>query len=350
MMTRSATTHGVVLREGRGPRRGCLVASGIGVLVLALVLGGGAWLVNSYGPRFGIYLVPPSPERYAEIALETMDEGYYAVGPDWAAARDDVRRTAQSATDIDELYEPLARAARVAGGKHSVFLAPQEAEQAAGDAEEGFTAPTVRTDHGITTVSIPPVGSVSEDRQTEYAETAARGIADAEPTTCGWIVDLRGNTGGDMNPMLSGVAPLLPDGPALSFATRAGEKTVVTVQADGAGIGGDTAVKIPVEEKIQDRPIAVLQDGDTGSSGEVVLTAFRGLDDVHSFGAPSAGYTSANTIHTLYDGAQLVLTGSVYVDRDGHTLAEKPVEPDTETSPADAEKAAVDWLARNGCD
>ncbi|WP_424446787.1 S41 family peptidase [Microbacterium sp. CH-015] len=344
-MTRSPTQQHPQQQKPRR-RRGCLTTLGIGALVLAVLVGAGGWLVNTHGPRFGVYLFPPAPEQYAEVALGFMDAG----GSEWDAARADVERLAADATSIEELHEPLAQAARVAGGKHSVFLTPDEAEQTAQTAEANFTTPTVTTDSGITTVTIPPLGSVSTDQQTEYADTAAQGIVDAAPNTCGWIVDLRGNTGGDMYPMLSGVAPLLPNGPALSFVTNGGQETVVTVQDDGAGLDGDTTASIPVTGKVREQPVAILQDGRTGSSGEAVLTAFRGLDNVHSFGMPSAGYTSANAIHQLYDGAQLVLTGSVYADRDGIILDEQPIEPSSSVDADQIERAAQDWLTQNGCE
>ena len=121
---------------------------------------------------------------------------------------------------------------------------------------------------------------------------------------------------------------------------------------------GDTtncAVSRPGEQtstsaaKVNDLPIAVLQDDLAASSGEAVLTAFRGLDNVQSFGIPSAGYSSANAIHSLYDGALIVLTGSVYVDRDGVNLDERAIEPAIEVAGSLAGQAAVEWLNRQGC-
>lgn len=102
-------------------------------------------------------------------------------------------------------------------------------------------------------------------------------------------------------------------------------------------------------EKVTEAPIAVLQDDMTASSGEAVVTAFRGLDGVESFGVPSAGYTSGNAVHRLYDGAILAMTTSVYVDRDGVSLDEKPIRPDHETSAEAAEETALEWLADQGC-
>ncbi|MBS3695697.1 S41 family peptidase [Rhodococcus qingshengii] len=152
-------------------------------------------------------------------------------------------------------------------------------------------------------MTVPAVGPVSSEMQQRYAHAAADGIAGAAATTCARIVDLRGNTGGTMYPMLTGLATLLPNGTAMTFRTR----EAVDIADDGAGID-DVVVPIEGMPKVAGQPIAVLQDGDTASSGEAVLTAFRGLDNVRSFGSDSAGYSSANSVHPLYDGVRLVLT------------------------------------------
>jgi hypothetical protein len=314
----------------------------------ALLAGGAAWAVHAYGPRFGVYLVPPSPQAYAEQALDLAGRGLRAEGGAWDAAAERVRAEAADARTYADLYPALADAVAVAGGKHSAFLSPDEATTADAAGTGAAAEPSVVSAGGVTTVTVPETDAGPQDAQTAYATTLAAGIGDAAPATCGWIVDLRGNTGGTMYPMLSGVAPLLPDGPALTFRDRSGRTAVsVTVQADGAGLGGRTGTRVPEVPKVAGQPVAVLQDGRTGSSGEAVLAAFRGLPDVRTFGAPSAGYTSANTPYRLYDGAVLVVTESVYVDRDGTPLTEEPLAPDQEAD--DAAAAATAWLSERGC-
>lgn len=318
-----------------------------GLLLLTVV--GGLWAVYSYGPRFGVYLTAPSPERYAGIALDIMDGGYYANGEEWDAARTRIESLAADAESYEELHAPLASALKAAGGDHSFFQTPAEVASDAEDATRGFTAPSVTTSSGVTTVTIPALGSVSAELQQEYALAAAEGIAAAGPKTCGWIIDVRGNTGGDMYPMLSGLSPLLPNGTAMTFQTQSGQQTPVSIYDDGAGIG-TTAISVGQIDKVTGKPVAVLQDELTASSGEVVLTAFRGLQNVTSFGVPSAGYTSANAPHRLYDGAQIVLTGAVYVDRDGVNLNEDPIAPDQVTVAEQADETALEWLNNQGCD
>ncbi len=152
-----------------------------------------------------------------------------------------------------------------------------------------------------------------------------------------------------MYPMLSGIAPLLPNGPAMSFRPRTGSAVDVMVHDNGAGMGGEAEIKIDATTKITDQPVAVLFNDMTASSREAVATAFRGLPNAASFGTPTAGYTSANSVHRLPDGAVLVLTGAVYVDRAGVDLAEQPMPPDHPTTAEEAPTAALAWLRERGC-
>jgi len=59
----------------------------------------------------------------------------------------------------------------------------------------------------------------------ELHDVSAR-LEAAHPT--GWIIDLRGNGGGNMWPMLAGIGFVLGDGPAGSFVLLDG-----SVQSDG---------------------------------------------------------------------------------------------------------------------
>ncbi|OYC98691.1 hypothetical protein CI089_05400 [Microbacterium sp. Yaish 1] len=291
--------------------------------------------------------MPPSVQKYAEIAVGRLDNGYHTDSPEWPAARTAVLEAAARASTYADLYPALHEAVAIAGGPHSRFI--PAGEDGAADAAASAAAPVVASEAGVTTVVLPEMISPDADDQTAYAMTVADGIDRAAAGTCGWIVDLRGNTGGNMFPMLSGVTALLPDGPALSFRDRHGGDSAVTVRSNGVALGGSVFVDVGDRRKATGVPIAVLQDEWTASSGEAVLASFRGLDGVRTFGAPSAGYTSANVSAVLYDGATLVLTESAYVDRTGRNYDEQSIEPDQQSAASGAEGEARAWLRDQGC-
>lgn len=322
----------------------------VAVVSLAAAAAAGVFAVEVYGPRFGVYLMPPSVQRYAEIAVERLDGGYHAGSEEWPAARAALLEAAADAPTYADLYPELQEAVAVAGGRHSHFVPAGEGEGDATDVAASARTPTVRSEGGITTVVLPEMISANVEDQTDYAMTAADGIDRAAAGTCGWIVDLRGNVGGNMYPMLSGVTSLLPDGPALSFRDRYGGDTVVSVRPNGVALGENVFVDVGDRTKVAGAPVAVLQDEWTASSGEAVLASFRGLDGVRTFGLPSAGYTSANVSVTLYDGAALVLTESTYVDRTGRDYDETSIDPDQPSAASVAEDQARAWLSDQGCE
>ena len=89
-------------------------------------------------------------------------------------------------------------------------------------------------------------------------------------------------------------------------------------------------------------PVAVLTDGRTASSGEAVAVAFRGRPDVRTFGAATAGMTSANETHRMRDGAVIVVTVADFADH-RRTVYRGPLPPD-DPGGDDPLAAAVDWV------
>lgn len=320
----------------RRKRRGC--AATLTVLTLLVVLAGfGVW---RWGPQYGVYLVPPSPAAYADQALRRMDEGYYAEGERWQQAREQaVRRTRDAASYADTL-PALREALTVAGGPHSRLF---EAGQSLGSADTDRPMPQVRTDAAITTVTVPKVTAEEQAVKDAYAAALANGIAGADrATTCGWIVDVRQNHGGDMHPMLAGLIPVLDQGRIGGWVDRAKHTTELEIADGKVRVGGRDAAATPTPYR-SSKPVAVLQGPDTGSSGEIVVLAFKGSPRARSFGAPTAGYSSSNTGTRLYDGTQMLLTTAVDIDRTGAVYG-GPVPPDQASDLASAEQAARTWL------
>ena len=79
----------------------------------------------------------------------------------------------------------------------------------------------------------------------------------------------------------------------------------------------------------------------TASSGEITPILFRGQAGVRYFGAPSAGYSTANTTIRLPNGGLLALTTAATVDRNGQAY-EHELVPDVRTEEPIAQAAA--WV------
>lgn len=335
--------------EGMSTAKKVLLALGGVVVTIALLLAAAAY---TWGPTLSAqmtgqarFLGKDSPQRYARTVLDLSETmGIYGDSPEFATARAEAEEAAQYAQHQYELLEVLDQAVRAAGGKHSRLFYPGDSQS--GEDTTAAEQANVTTSGGIALADVPGVGR--EDNVQEYADTLARGLAEARDSgACGAIVDLRGNYGGDMGPMVAGLSSLLPDGTVLEFENRM-NTTQVTV--DGNAVrGGGTPLETTGGK--WEAPTAVLVDGTTASSGEATMLAFRGLETSRSFGEPTAGFASANMVYDFPDSSLLMLTVAKDKARTGEVFAEDPIVPDTRTASADeALDEAKGWLrTEHGC-
>jgi C-terminal processing protease CtpA/Prc len=266
-------------------------------------------------------------KAYVRKAVKLMDKyGLFAEGPEWKAARAEALSAAPQTPD--EAKDVVRKALKVAGGKHSFI---KLSEMVVEDATSEWAMPTVSFEEdGIAVITLPAFSGNSEEG-VRYARTVIDAIPDDLP---GAVIDLRGNTGGNMYPMISAVHRFLPDDDILRFRTR---KRTNWIQLPFVLQGTGVAAATPVECRI-----AILTDEMTASSGEATLLTFRGLDKVRSFGSPTAGYASANSPYPMPDGSQLVLTTGCDVARTGEVFCDDPIAPDVPTdSPMED---ALAWL------
>mgnify|MGYP001444966514 CR=1 FL=1 len=196
----------------------------------------------------------------------------------------------------------------------------------------------------------------------DFATVLNKFIADTDGRNpCGWIVDLRGNGGGNIFPMLAGVGALLDEGDA-SYAIDADDKQTAFFYKNGqSGLrepdGKETFItKIEGEAyKVKKQlPVAVLIDGGTASSGEGIAMAFRGRKNTRFFGTHTFGVSTSNEGFRLSDGANIVLTTGVGADKNGvryfsGIAPDEKIETGETMPPAEKDPvvlAALEWLKK----
>lgn len=293
----------------------------IGVLFLILVVSIVA-LVYIYGPNYNLYLVPPTPKKYGELALNKMDQiGLYANSNEWATKKEEIQTKLLNVTSYEEAVPLLEEALKIAGGKHSFILTGEELNKVNSDE---FILPTVKEIDNSLILTIPPFSGNAEQAQ-KYANTLADPLINSSYTSI--ILDFRDNSGGDLGPMISGLSSLLPEGNLLNFVDRDNMKTPLTLE-NGSVINGGTKVTMENHKKITDIPIAILINDRTGSSGEITALCFKGIHNVTFLGTETAGYTSSNIQINLYDGSVMQITNAAIEDRKGTSYSNVPILPD----------------------
>lgn len=162
--------------------------------------------------------------------------------------------------------------------------------------------------------------------------------------TCGLIIDVAGNTGGNMWPMMGGIAPLYGAGTLETFEDRDGGRETVNVADGWLRMNENVWPQAPAMPPVVASPrhIAVILGGQTASSGEILALGFKGQANVRFFGQPTAGATTANWSTRLTNGGLIAITTSRILDRAGkvHT---GPVMPDERSD--QPHEAATRWLA-----
>ena len=313
------------------------IALGI-CIPLIIIIAAALAVVMKYGPTFGFYLVPPSAETYGKNALSTIDKnGIFAGNDEWKSTYNECLKMIENAKSYDDTYDAIRKALSVGGGKHSMLMTKSESQDTTESYDE--VLPTVSLDGDIAIIKLPDFLGTAEAGQ-KYAKVAEDFIHENRDKIKGVVLDLRGNTGGDMGPMATAVSSLLPDGELVYYHYRSYDVPVALKNGvvSNAGTGGKSLYP---EEKLN-VPVAILTDDMTASSGEALTLCFRGLERTRTFGAPTAGYTSVNMLYNMYDGAQMYLTVAFDKARTGEIFKETSIEPDVATdSPLEA---ALEWL------
>ncbi len=151
----------------------------------------------------------------------------------------------------------------------------------------------------------------------------------------GWIVDLRGNGGGNLYPMIAGLGPLIGEGNLGCSLKRNGKirswsyqkGTVIDIISNNFLIKNGEKIKLankitrtvsvssPYYIRNKNSKIAIIINNKTCSAGEFTAISFIGKSNVKLFGQISAGLTTDNDAFLLTDGSLLNLATSLAADR-----------------------------------
>lgn len=225
---------------------------------------------------------------------------------------DDLSRNINSIDSCKPVLNYIIKILRTNGDKHSFFIDKPGVDKLINGSIQPKLAQARLIDEHTGYIKVPAIMSFNQQVNNTYRDTIQQFIKklDLENDITAWIVDLRGNTGGNMWPMVAGLNALIKDGVAGYWVSS--KKKKLKWYSYGRGMMGTGKF---YKVKKMSSPIAVLIDSFTASSGEMTAISFIGLPNVKTFGQPSAGYTTANSTFTLSNGAILQLATSYAADR-----------------------------------
>ncbi len=139
-----------------------------------------------------------------------------------------------------------------------------------------------------------------------------------------WIIDLRGNSGGNLFPMLEGLGPLLGEGHIGSHRDPvARTEHRWTIRNGNFWYGEYQAVDLPNTCPLKTPPrIAVLTSRYTASSGEMVAITFKTRPNTRFFGEKTSGMITITNWAQPCDGLSITLSAALGADRTGRVYRE----------------------------
>jgi carboxyl-terminal processing protease len=207
-------------------------------------------------------------------------------------------------------------------------------------------SPAIPADVGY--VRVTEFGYTQPGSDVAFADQVENQIRSRDATgLVGWIVDLRGNGGGDMWPMIAGVGSVLGEGVAGYFVPPLEGTSIPWGYRNGASFSGDSVAVRTSNPYVLIDPaprVAVLTNGAVASSGEAVVVAFRARPRTRSFGGATCGLSTSNEGFPLTDGATLLLTTAVMADRALTSYGESIAPDVTVAGDAEVVERAIAWL------
>ncbi|MEU9235535.1 S41 family peptidase [Streptomyces subrutilus] len=365
-------------------KRGALLSLSVALAAGLVTAGGSAHATDSASPArvgqapyavvqapFAGVAVDPSPPPHPDMSaaaelflthvLDLLQENSLDRNKvDWPEVRRQAFADAAKAQTTADTYDAIDRAVKALNNPHTTFLRPDQAAALDPPVEVPGTGgpPPVPRGHligqKIGYVSLP-----TTDKIPGYARAGAEVVRTVDASgPCGWIVDLRGDSGGAIWPMLDTLAPLLGDGRLGAFADADGKQAAWELKKGQLSVAGEVISKdVPpnietgaagIDDYVVHNayvlkrprpPVAVLTGPETASAGEATLIAFRGRPDARSFGLPTAGLATGNATYPFDDGSLLILTETADLDRTGRRYDNTPIAPDVRVDFTDEDVA-----------
>ena len=295
---------------------------------------------------------------YIDQALDIMQT--YALNRnriDWKRLRERVQGLARPSQTIADTYRAIQFALGSLEDGHSYLIPADEVQLLLiGELDAGLKFPqgSPLVDGRLAYLELPGIMGSSQAEEA-YAVELQRLIFELDVSKpCGWVIDLRNNSGGNMWAMLAGIGPVLGEGLAGSFVYPDGNERYWYYAMGRSLLNDETQIGIDnhIPYQLADLfPLtAVLTGPGTMSSGEALVVAFKTRDNSRIFGQDTAGLTNASSTFVLSDGSWIQLAVALLSDRQGR-LYDGPISPDEFVPPGSDTvdfplQTAIEWLLK----
>lgn len=317
----------------------------------------------------GIAQLPDSIKAHIDSSLLILKQhSLYADRVNWNDIQQKVYDSATSATTKAETFAALTIAFKTLGDKHAAYYQYDDeyridnSELMARYSDSIKVAwsrgPGVisRVINEVAYINIPFMGVNKQQDIDKYANwiyDAVIALQAKKPAA--WIIDLRLNGGGNIRPMLTGLAMFFKDGIVSYYIDRDGKATDEAAFSKGDFMI-DGAKQATIKNKVaafKPVKVAVLIGPGTASSGEGVAVVFRQRKNTRLFGERSAGLANATNGFVFNNNNAYFLISTAYIGDKQKKILPESVMPDVLIKGNDAfgdiendivVKEALKWL------
>ncbi|MET0394881.1 MAG: S41 family peptidase [Chitinophagaceae bacterium] len=313
--------------------------------------------------------LPDSVRAHIDSSLAILKaHSLYGNKVAWPEIEKQVYDKARTATAKAQTFEALSIAFEALGDKHAAYYQYDDEYKVANPGLLSRYSDSIKAAWSrgprilsqmigdIAYLNIPFIGVSRQqdiDKFANWIYDAVAALQKKNPK--GWIIDLRLNGGGNIRPMLAGLAPFFNDGIVSYYIDRDGNATDEAAFRNGDfiidGVSQATIKnKIPAFKPVK---VAVLIGPGTASSGEGVAVVFGQRKKTRLFGERSAGLANATNGFVFNDRQSYYLISTACIGNKKKKVLPEYVIPDVIITGNDAfanpagdtvVQAAMQWL------
>jgi len=278
------------------------------------------------------------------IVLKAKETSLYTDDVDWEKVNSKFIALTKGKEGLEEMKEGLQYLINSLGDKHASFRSPKDysiivyytgeiKEEKPIEKDADFLNNVINDisakfsyqlmENGIGYLKVVGIGPGDVKEQADYIR---KGLTDLKAKNVEkWILDLRFNGGGNMEPMIAGLAPLIGEGNIGGTVDHQGE-VMREYKIENGQFNNNGRIVCEMNNSpviASTEKLAVLLSRYTISSGEVVAVALKGRDNTRFIGEETAGYTTGNGFDQINDELVLVISQDVFMDKNKVVYQEK---------------------------
>ena len=315
--------------------------------------------------------ITDSVKNYIDTALTILKQNsLYAGKVNWPGVEKQVYAKAVSATTKSQTFEALTIAFNALGDKHAAYYQYDDAyrlpdtvlDKRYGDSIKAAWKQGPRLmDRMIGNIAYINIPTMAVNKQKDidwYANWVYDAIIQLGVNNPkGWIIDLRLNVGGNIRPMMAGLAMFFANDTVSYYIDRNG------LAADEASfLNGDFLINGLLQAAIKNKiasldnaKVAVLIGPGTASSGEGVAAVFKQRKSTQLLGEETSGRANSTNGFVFNDELSYFLISTAYIgDKNKKALPEfvtphitvKPNNAFSNPAADNVVKAAIEWLGK----